>query len=194
MSNDLHKQVYNNLNLKETDELVEIWQKNNRVEWTEDTFNIIRDILQERLGELPPQDEPIWEYTDDDEDEDEDNEDEYQVDFLIDDENPPEFYNPHEVLRLEKWLHKAAIASIIASVFSSLLGLKQMQQIVLSFFIVNGSGWDLVAWLIAIVIFVFAVGLQSIIIYFPLKALGSILKILMEMEFNSRGVTKTKNA
>jgi hypothetical protein len=189
MSNNLHKQVYNNLNLKETDELVEIWQKNDHVEWAEDTFIVIREILQERLGELPPQDEPILEYVDDDKD----NEDEVEVDFLIDDENPPEFYNPHEVLRLEKWLYQAAIASIIASVVTNLLGVTQMQGLVLSFF--RGEmEWDFVAWLITIVIFIFAVGLQGIIIYFPLKALGSILKILMEIEFNSRGVAKTKNA
>jgi hypothetical protein len=191
MSNDLHKQVYNNLNLKETDELVEIWQKNDHVEWAEDTFFVIQEILQERLGELPPQDEPIWEYTD--ENEDNEDEDESEVDFLIDDENPPEFYNPHEVLRLEKWLYQAAIASIVASAISSLLELLQMQRTVLSFF--RGEmEWSFVAWLIAIAILVFAVGLQSIIIYFPLKALGSILKILMEMEFNSRGVAKAKNA
>ena len=180
MSNSLHQQIYNNFNLKETDELVEIWQKNDRVEWAEDTFNVIREILQERLEELPRQDEPILQHSDDSEDEDS--------------EDLPEFYNPHEVLRLEKWLYKAAIASVIASVLSSLLGLKQMQQIVLSYFIVNGPGWNSVSWLIAIVIFIFAVGLQSIILYFPLKALGTILKILMEMEFNSRGVAKTKNA
>ena len=51
-----------------------------------------------------------------------------------------------------------------------------------------------IAWLITIVVFVFVVGLQCIVIYFPIKALGSILKILMEMEFNSRGVAKRKDA
>ena len=190
MSNDLHQQIYNNLNLKETEELVEIWQKNDHVEWSEDTFSVIHEILQKRLGELPSQDEPIFEYEDT---EGENDEDEINFEFLIDDENPPEFYNPHEILRLEKWLRKAAIASIIASVVSSLLELGQMQRIVLSYFMGNMER-NFVAWLIAIVIFVFAIGLQSIIIYFPLKALGSILKILMEMEFNSRGVTKTKTA
>jgi hypothetical protein len=190
MSNSLRKQIYNNLNLKETDELVEIWQKNDRVEWSEETFSIIQEILQERLGKLPTQDEPILEYTDNQE---ADIEDESDFEFLIDDENPPEFYNPHQVLWLEKWLYRAAIASIIASFISSLLGLQQMQRIVLGFFM-NNVEMNLVAWLIALVIFVFAVGLQCIVIYFPLKALGSILKILMEMEFNSRGVPKVKSA
>lgn len=176
MSNDLRKQIYNSLNLKETDELIEIWKKNDRLEWAEDTFNIVRDILQERLGELPPQDEPILECKDEEENED-----------------LPEFYNPREVLRLEKWLYRAAIASIVASVISSLLELQRMQRTVLAYFMGNLE-WNLIAWLITIVIFIFAVGLQSIIIYFPLRALGFILKILMEMEFNSRGVAKTKNA
>lgn len=190
MSNSLRKQIYNNLNLKETDELVEIWQKNDRVEWSEDTFSVIQEILQERLGELPPQDEPILEYTDDQED---DIEDESDFEFVIDDENPPEFYNPHEVLRLEKWLYQAAIVSIVASIISSLRELQYTQRIVLGFFM-NNIEMNVVAWLIAIVMFIFAVGLQCILIYFPLKALGSILKILMEMEFNSRGVAKVKNA
>ena len=191
MSSDLHKQIYNTLNLKETDELIEIWKKNDRVEWTEDTFNVIQEILQERLEELPPQDEPILEYTDDNEGED--SKEETDFDFVIDDENLPEFYNPHEVLRLEKWLYQAAIAAIIASIISSLLGLQQTQRIVLGFFM-NNIEMNSTAWLIAIIIFVFAVGLQCILIYFPLKALGSILKILMEMEFNSRGIARRKNA
>ena len=190
MSNSLRNQIYSNFNLKETDELVEVWQKNDRVEWSEDTFSVIQEILQERLGKLPPQDEPILDY---EEPEDENDEDETDSEFLIDDENPPEFYNPHEVLQLQKWLSKATIVSIIAAAISSLTSLLQMQKIILSYFMGDTSK-NFVAWLITIVIFSSAVVFQSIIIYFPLKALGSILKILMEMEFNSRGVAKTKNA
>jgi hypothetical protein len=116
----LTQTLYNNFNLKETDELVEIWQKNDRVQWTD--------------------------------------------------------------------------AVVVASFFTSLLGLGQMQKTVLSFSLDSGPGLNFTAWLIAIVLFIFSVGLQSIVLYFPLKALGYILKILMEMEFNSRGVTKTKHA
>jgi hypothetical protein len=191
MSNDFRKQVYNNLNLKETDELVEIWQKNDRVEWSDDTFNIIQEILRERLGKLPSQNEPILEYTD--ANKDKVNKDESDFEFLIDNDNPPEFYNPHEVLRLENWINWAAIASVVASIISSLLELQRMHFTVWGFFR-NDVEKSSIAWLITIVIFVFAVGLQCIVIYFPIKALGAILKILMEMEFNSRGVAKTKNA
>lgn len=61
MSDDFHEQVYANFNQKPTEALIEIWQSNNRVEWTEMTFDVIREILQERLVELPPQNEPITE-------------------------------------------------------------------------------------------------------------------------------------
>ena len=176
MSNSLRKQIRNNFDLKETEELVEIWQKHDRGAWSADTFSVIQEILQERLGELPPQDDPIWESIDDDEDED-----------------LPVFYNPHEVLRLEKWLGQAAIAAIIAIAASNLLGLQQMQRMVLGGFFMNNTQMNLVAWLIAIVSLVFAAGLQGILVYFPLKALGSILGILMEMEFNSRGAAKGEN-
>jgi hypothetical protein len=63
MDDGLYLQVYNNLNLKETDELVKIWQTNDRIEWTETAFNAIREILNERLGEIPPQNMPIYTHT-----------------------------------------------------------------------------------------------------------------------------------
>jgi len=189
MSSNLYKQIYNSLNRKSTDELIEIWQTNDRVEWSQTAFDAIQDILQERLAELPPQDEPILEYTEDYEDE-EINSD---FDFQIDDEDLPEFYDPYEVLRLERWLYKAIIAAIIAFAVSSLIALPQTKDIVLSYFMGNPQ-WNFVAWLIAIVIVAFLVIFQGIIIYFPLKALGSILKILMEMEFRSRGAVIAKKA
>jgi hypothetical protein len=186
MSNELRQQIYNNLNLKETEELVEIWQKNDRVEWSETTFEVLQEILQQRLGELPPQDEPIFEYT-----EDEEGDIQADEDQAIDDDNSPEFYKPKEVLWLDKWLYQAAIAAIVASVISSLLELPRMQRITLSYFAGNSlSAANFWSWVIAIVVFSFAVVLECILIYFPLKALGTILKILMEMEFNSR-VIKT---
>lgn len=188
MNSNLHQQIYNNLNLKETDELVEIWQKNDRVEWTDDTFNIIRAILQERLAEIPPQNEPILEHSDLTEDKDA-----LEDERISQDENMPAFYDPQHVLWLEKWLYRAAIASIVVSIVLAALELPRTQKIVWSYFSGDFNG-DLAVWLISIVIFIFSVGLQSLILYFPLQALGAVLKILMEMEFNSRGgKIKTQN-
>src|SRR5436309_767166 len=62
MGNDFRTEMYNMLKLKETDELVEIWIKNDRVERSALVFDVIREILQERLGEILPQDEPVYEH------------------------------------------------------------------------------------------------------------------------------------
>lgn len=66
MRDDFRKQLYRNLNQKSTEELTAIWQTNNRAEWSELTFDVIQEILQVRLNELPPQNEPITELTNDD--------------------------------------------------------------------------------------------------------------------------------
>ncbi len=58
MDEYLRKQIYNNLDLRDTEELVEILQKNNRDEWDEATFEIIKEILFGRLGYLPPESIP----------------------------------------------------------------------------------------------------------------------------------------
>ncbi len=58
MDEDYRKQVFNALDLKETDELIEIWQNHSREEWTDTAFEIIREILWRRLGELPEQNPP----------------------------------------------------------------------------------------------------------------------------------------
>jgi len=63
MRDDFRKQLYRNLNQKSDQELAAIWRTNNRVEWSELTFDVIQEILQERLNDLPPQNEPITELT-----------------------------------------------------------------------------------------------------------------------------------
>ncbi len=58
MSDDLHDQIYKNFGQKTNDELIAIWQTNDRVEWSALAFNVIREILQERNVEILPQADP----------------------------------------------------------------------------------------------------------------------------------------
>lgn len=55
----IQKQLYNRLSEKETEELVAIWQENDRGAWSEAAFAAIQKILLERLGELPEQAPPV---------------------------------------------------------------------------------------------------------------------------------------
>ena len=59
MGDNNRKQIYENFNQKSTNELIEIWQTNNRVDLNDMTFDVIREILLERLAKIPPQNEPI---------------------------------------------------------------------------------------------------------------------------------------
>ena len=43
------------MQLKDSDELLKIWVKNDRLEWSDEAFSIVHDILLERLGSVPEQ-------------------------------------------------------------------------------------------------------------------------------------------
>lgn len=49
----LRAQIYAKMQEKTTEELLEIWEQHNRNIWTELAFDVIREILQTRIGEVP---------------------------------------------------------------------------------------------------------------------------------------------
>lgn len=183
MSNDLRKQIHDNLNLKETDELIEIWKTNDRVEWTDTAFDVLKEILQQRLGEIPHQNEPVLEHVKSGTRENYD--ESLLFDKFSDPDNAPVFYKPKEVLWANRWLNRIAVAAVAITILVNIPEIIRMQRIVLSYFMGNLE-WSVLSWLIALVISGLAIALQCFIVYFSLKTLASILKILMEMEFNSR--------
>ena len=185
MSNNLKEQIYQNMNLKETEELLEIWQGNDRVEWSDTAFDAVKDILMERLGEIPPQDEPISEYAD------EEDIDDGTYGFtdlelkIIDDENHPEFYDPLEALKISRWIEKAALASVVIAAVGGFTQLPKTRDIIMTYFY-GSPNLGFLATIIAIVSVTVGILFQIVIMYFPLRALSHVLKVLMQMEFNSR--------
>jgi len=170
------------LNLKETDELIEIWKKNDRVEWSETAFDVAKEILEQRLGDLPPQNEPIFKHVE---------EEIIEIDKVIyfekflDSDNAPAFYKPKEIIRISTWLNRVSIAAVAITIIVNIPELIRLQRIIQSFFIGNPQ-WNFVAWPGALIIGGLTTALQCYIVYYSLKALASILRILMEWEFNSR--------
>jgi hypothetical protein len=185
MDDDLRKQIYNALNLKETDELIKIWQANDHVEWSDKAFDVIRVILQERLDELPSQSTPVYEHLKKDFT---DNFDEMSpLRKFLDIKNAPVLYDPKKVLWLDIWLNRAAIATVAIAVISNLFQASTIQRNFTYYFWGNPL-WNLISWLLALIITGINIVVQTVVFYFSLKVLASILKILMEMEFFSRGV------
>lgn len=185
MSDDLRQMIRNNLNLKETDELLSIWQTNDRAAWTDMTFELIEEILRERLGEVPPQTGPQLpsSETDGDEKTGKDGLADWEEKLLAD-EGQPEFYDPLEVVSLVSTINKVALASIVLNVIVGLNYLGSYRDISLNFFQMNRE--VVLYYLFNLLVIAVSTGLQIVITYFPLKALAFVLRILAEMEFNSR--------
>lgn len=54
-ANSLRHQIYRSMDLKDTQELIEIWEKNDGDEWSDQAFEVIEEILRNRNVELPEQ-------------------------------------------------------------------------------------------------------------------------------------------
>ena len=185
MSNELREQIRNNLNLKNIYELLEIWKINNRVVWSDTTFEVLREILKERMGEVPPQDEPIFENNQDSEVENDNVDDgleEWEAQ-LLDDENQPELYDTLEVLELRDNIDKVAFAAIVVYILLGLLNFSFVRMLLQGIVL---SPSELVQSIPSMLFTTLSIGFRIVITYFPLKALTQILRILMEIEFNSR--------
>jgi hypothetical protein len=179
MGSGLRNQIYSNLNSKDTEELLDIWKTNDRVEWSDLAFEVLEEILSQRVGSLPKQNEPIFEY---DEAEEDDDLEDWEA-KILDNENQPELYDTLEVIDTVDNINKVAKAVIVIYAFINLTNTYLFGLILrgMSPSLEESASalWDLFTTIITTTF-------QIAVVYFPLKALSHILKILMEMEFNSR--------
>jgi hypothetical protein len=65
----LRTTIRSSLETRETQDLLEIWHKHDTDEWTDAAFNVLEDILHERLGEVPEPDPDYGKYPPPNEDE-----------------------------------------------------------------------------------------------------------------------------
>jgi hypothetical protein len=182
MSSELHNQIYNELNLRETEDLLVIWHTNDHEEWSDTAFEVIKEILNERLSEVPPQ-----ELTSNEEEESLENDglDEWEVKAL-DDENQPEFYNTLEVVMLKDNINKAAKAVVVIYALVNLINIQGYISLVGSYFVSREGLFTPLIYFMAFILVCLNAAIGIAIVYFPLKALAHVLRILMEMEFRSR--------
>lgn len=182
MSDNLRAQIYNNMDLKSTDELLDIWQTNDREEWSENAFEIIREILAKRGVDIPEQDE----FIPDDKNEMPRNVDGFTETELkiIDDENPPAFYDPFEVLKISGWIELAAKVMVGMVILYNLVHYSSTNNIIKMWFSADPNPF--LETIITLVLVALNAAISAGISYFALITLSRILKILMEMEFNSR--------
>jgi hypothetical protein len=169
--------IYRNLSLRETEDLEEFWLRHDENEWTPIAFDVMEKILIERLGELPPK-EPLPEKPEITTTLKQKNDLRKEIKTLVSD-NDPVFYDPEKVTLLVKWIFRSMNILIV------LYGLQFLYNVIYYFSIrsafaswievFNYLGMGFISALISI-IFVFV----------EYKVLGYVLKILREMEINSR--------
>lgn len=183
MNEQLRKQIYSNFDTMPTEELTEIWVKNDRVEWSDLAFEVLEDILEKRIDNLPEQNMPILDHKNDENIDDRDDDlGDWEI-KLLDDENQPELYDTLEVLSLrdnvDKLIKAAVFIYIFLAILNSYTGTFLFGGKLPSFKDAPDILWDLFITSIT-------TGIKIALVYFPFKALNQILRILMEMEFNSR--------
>ena len=181
MNDNLYDQIYRNLVSKENDELLEIWKRNDRTEWSDTTFEILEEILRTRNIEIPPQDHIN---PDKFEEEIDDNLEEWE-NKLIDNENQPDFYDTLEVITLNKNIKLTAKAYVVITAGVALFRLRFIPMMFLGGY---PSSDEIATIIFSILSIVLETGVNIFIMYYLLKATTQILRILMEMEFTSRGV------
>lgn len=162
-------------NQKETDDLFCIWNNHDTEEWREEAFEVMEKILISRTGEKPVHFEAI----------EINKTNKPYVDYSEDDQ--PVFYNPDEVENIGLWLSRAWIFAVGISFIISLTNFNSMYSMVYSwFYSAQIVRFHLFIVFIVSIIMVANMALSFVLFYFPLKAFGQVLKILKEMEFNSR--------
>jgi hypothetical protein len=165
-----YKQIHETMNQRETDELVGIWVKNDRVEWSNLTFEVIEDILQERSIEPPVQNDPVCERPA------QKSPHNKLREFMVGNdeagaENGPIFYRPQSVIAFHKWIYLTMYIAIISGIANSAIALTSI------------SATNRIAYIIYAIL---AIAFQIALTVAALKGLSYILKILMQFEFNSR--------
>jgi hypothetical protein len=60
MADDLRHQIRASFEQMTTEDLLAIWCENDRHEWSNTTFEVIRDVLEERHVEVPSQGRPVY--------------------------------------------------------------------------------------------------------------------------------------
>jgi len=180
MSAELRNQIRANLSTKDTWELLDIWKTNDRTEWSNLAFEVLGEILKERLDVLPEQDDPILEQ---DEESDEKLE-EWEI-KILDNKDQPELYDTLEVINTIDNINKVAKISVVAYALIGLLSSYTFEALFAG--AISFSSMDEVIRLpLNLFTAVSSIALNIAFVYFPLRALTYILRILMEMEFNSR--------
>ena len=158
-SDSFRDSVHTSLLRKETEELIEIWKKNDREEWTDIAFEAIEEILLERLGAVPPQGEGIAE------------------------QELGTYHDPDVLVRLSVLAKTVAGVVLVASIVIWLTNVVEFATSVAESYMMAGIGYG---YVVAYAIRSATTLVAGAFYYVVLRFLSEVAYILMDIEDNTR--------
>lgn len=155
-------------------------------EFTELGYKVVQEILLKRLGSLPEHkpDTISQPFELGDGESVSLNEDDIQSEFR------PEFYNPNNVIRLEKLLYAAGRTLLWVLTLSLFTTYPYYQNFIRTYFPGLMSNPFIIIFL-TVIIMILNYVLSVVVMVLPLIGIAKLLRILMQMELDSRGITLT---
>jgi hypothetical protein len=158
----LRRQIYSRMQAEDTEELLDIWRRNDRTEWTDEAFEIVHDILLERLGSVPEQGEFPKEETQEEVEDDEDI-----------------YHHPEKLIQIASWAKVFSWVALVLPVISgALTQMLIMRTSSTGYLVLVQMSWILPNLTLALV----AGGFFFLI----LQALAELIYIIMDIEENTR--------
>ena len=158
--------IHSDMRLKETDELVEIWRSGNREVWSDTVLDVVKEILLERLGELPSQ--------------------ELEVDKDTPEDDP--YHNDAKLLNISSWSNTfswIALAGFILAFLGRLVEAYQMDNVSDEGFRFFLPVFTFNYWINSLLLLV-----TGITFFLVLQAVSQAILMLMDIEEN--GFTQKK--
>jgi len=156
--NSMREMIYSNLQLKDTEELIEIWTQNDHEVWTDEAFDIIRELLLKRIGHLPEQNRP--------------EQSEEQVDL---------YHNPETLLKIASGAKEFSWIIVIVSSLFLCGNLYQFVNPNIAYF--SQSALPYLPYLTIAIL----MPLGGIFCFIVLQAIAELIYLFMDIEDNTRG-------
>jgi hypothetical protein len=164
MSEDLKLQIRQRMLEKDTEELIAIWKKNDRTEWSDEAFEVVREILAERIGDLPAQSQT----------------DNTELPAIGQDEDT--YHNFNRLTRIASW------ASILSWLFLGVAALLIVGGFLAAFGELTRFGPD--SFVISSLLFLWV--LVSAFFFVVLQAIAEGIYLLMDIEDNTRQAIQSR--
>jgi hypothetical protein len=174
MAENMRETIRRQMLEKDTDELLQIWKENDRTEWTDTAFEVIREILLERTGSLPPQQEPEV----------------ASAKSPANDDEGDTYYNSGRFMNIALWAKTLSWLFLGSSILLVLLALYSFFGYTMSQLQSAINPSTIIVY--SLVIPNFATLLFGALLFVLLQALGEGIYILMDIEDNTRRIADSQ--